>query len=82
MHIVGPRPIVHDELERYGDDANTFLSAKPGITGMWQVAGRSEVSYPDRKYLDLLYIQHKSFKLDLTILLKTIWKVIKRDGAY
>ncbi|HGY54739.1 MAG TPA: sugar transferase [Caldithrix abyssi] len=82
MHVVGPRPIVQDELERYGNDADTFLSVKPGITGMWQVAGRSDVPYPDRKYLDLLYIQHKSFKLDLTILLKTIWKVIKRDGAY
>ena len=82
MHIIGPRPIVIDELERYGQDADTFLSVKPGITGLWQVAGRSDVPYPDRKYLDLLYIQHKSFKLDLTILFKTVWKVIKRDGAY
>ncbi len=82
MHIIGPRPIVKDELERYGDDADTFLSVKPGITGLWQVAGRSDVPYPDRKYLDLLYIQHKSFKLDLIILLKTVWKVINRDGAY
>ncbi|HID37891.1 MAG TPA: sugar transferase [Calditrichaeota bacterium] len=82
MHIIGPRPIVKDELERYGQDADTFLSVKPGITGLWQVAGRSDVPYPDRKYLDLLYIQHKSFKLDLTILFKTVWKVIKRDGAY
>ena len=82
MHVIGPRPIVKDELERYGEDAATFLSVKPGITGLWQVAGRSDVPYPDRKYLDLLYIQHKSFKLDLTILLKTVWKVIKRDGAY
>lgn len=82
MHLVGPRPIVTDELERYGEHADVFLSVKPGITGLWQVTGRSEIGYPDRKYLDLLYIQNRSLRLDFTILAKTIWKVIKRDGAY
>jgi len=82
MHLVGPRPIVQEEIERYGDDADTFLSVKPGITGLWQVVGRSDIGYPDRKYLDLLYIKHKSFWLDLTIFFKTFWKVITRDGAY
>lgn len=82
MHFVGPRPIVQDEIERYGEDAETFLSVKPGITGLWQVVGRSDIGYPDRKYLDLLYIKNKTFRLDVTIFFKTFWKVITRDGAY
>ncbi len=82
MHLVGPRPIVQDEIERYGEDAGTFLSVKPGITGLWQVVGRSDIGYPDRKYLDLLYIEHRSFWLDLTLFFKSFWKVLTRDGAY
>ncbi len=82
MRIIGPRPIVHDEIERYGDDADIFLSVKPGITGLWQVSGRSDVGYPDRKYLDLLYILHRSMWLDVKIFFKTIWRVFNKNGAY
>lgn len=82
MSLVGPRPIVPDEIERYGEDAEEFLSVKPGITGLWQVTGRSDVPYPDRKYLDLLYIRNRTLRMDLVIIFKTIWKVIARDGAY
>lgn len=82
MSLVGPRPIVPAEIERYGEDAEEFLSVKPGITGLWQVAGRSTVSYPDRKYIDLAYIQNRSLYLDLKILLKTIKAVFVRRGAH
>ena len=82
MSIVGPRPIVPEEIERYGEHSQEFLSVKPGITGLWQVCGRSNISYPDRKYLDLIYIQKKNFFLDLKIIFRTIIVVIKKVGAH
>lgn len=82
MSIVGPRPIVPEEIERYGEHVNEFLSVKPGITGLWQVTGRNEIDYPDRKYLDLIYVSNKSLWLDFKIILKTFVVVIKKIGAH
>lgn len=82
MSLVGPRPIVPQEIERYEGHERDFLSVKPGITGLWQVSGRSEIEYPQRKYLDLLYVKNKSLFLDFKILLKTIVTVVRKSGAH
>lgn len=82
MTLVGPRPIVPDEMERYGEHAKEFVSAKPGITGLWQTTGRSEIDYPDRKYLDIIYIRNKTFLLDIKIILKTFKAVFRKIGAH
>lgn len=82
LSLVGPRAITADELERYGDDAETLLSVKPGVTGYWQINGRSRLSYQDRVRLDLLYIQGWSFRLDLEILAKTARTLLRRGDAY
>jgi len=73
MSIVGPRDIIRPELEQhYGQCKEKFLSVKPGLTGLWQVSGRSRLPYKERVRLDLYYIDNRSLKLDLKILLKTI----------
>lgn len=82
MSLVGPRPIVPKEIERYGRYRDYLLSVKPGITGIWQVSGRNHIDYPDRKYLDLIYIDQKSILLDIKILWKTIFVVIKKVGVH
>lgn len=82
MSLVGPRPIVPNEIERYEGYERQFLSVKPGITGLWQVSGRSDIEYPQRKYLDLLYVENQSLLLDFKILFKTIFIVLKRSGAH
>jgi exopolysaccharide biosynthesis polyprenyl glycosylphosphotransferase len=82
MSLVGPRPIVPPEIEKYGDYAPLLLSVKPGLTGYWQVNGRSSVDYPLRAELDLEYVRDQSFKMDMDILLKTIPAVMRRKGAY
>lgn len=82
MSIVGPRPIVPEEIERYEGFEKLFLSFKPGITGLWQITGRSDIEYPQRKYLDLLYIENKSIMFDIKIFLKTIKIVLFRRGAH
>lgn len=82
MSLVGPRPVVQEELREYGNNKDKFLSVKPGVTGYWQVSGRSSVGYPDRVNIELYYIEAKSLKMDLYILLKTIMMVVLRKGAY
>ncbi len=82
MSLVGPRPIVPDELALYGRGAPTFLSLKPGITGAWQVNGRSHVGYPDRADIELEYARNWSLGRDLSILLKTVPAVLRGHGAY
>ena len=82
MSLVGPRPIVEPELERYGDDAFYYLEARPGITGVWQVSGRSDTDYRFRVYLDSWYVKNWSLWYDIVILIKTIRVVITRAGAY
>ncbi|WP_243388211.1 sugar transferase [Bacillus kexueae] len=82
MSLVGPRPVVKEELKEYKDKVNEFLSVKPGVTGYWQVSGRSSVGYPERTNIELYYIYNQSFMLDIKILLKTIIVVLFKRGAY
>jgi Undecaprenyl-phosphate galactose phosphotransferase WbaP len=82
MSIVGPRPIVGEEVRRYGDALRHYVTVKPGITGLWQVSGRNDVSYHQRVQLDQFYIRHWSPWLDIHILARTVVVLIKRKGAY
>ncbi len=82
MSFVGPRPVTAEETEKYGDHKNLVLSVLPGLSGMWQVSGRSETSYEERIFYDSYYIQNWSIWLDFWIIIKTIWVVLRRKGAY
>lgn len=82
MSLVGPRPIVSEELIRYGDSANYYLMVKPGMTGLWQVSGRNDIDYNIRVNLDSYYVQHWSLWFDIVILFKTIKVVLNKSGAY
>jgi exopolysaccharide production protein ExoY len=82
LSLVGPRPIITPELERYGKEGATYLSVKPGITGLWQVSGRSETGYDERVRLDVQYVNNWKLALDLAILVKTVRTVLVREGAY
>ncbi len=82
MSLVGPRPIVAAEVERYGEYFSDYCLVKPGVTGLWQVSGRSHVSYPERVQLDRQYAHHWSLTADLRILCRTFSSVANQDGAY
>ena len=82
MSLVGPRPIVEEERARYGDDFIYYLAVTPGITGLWQVSGRNQVSYEERVQLDRCYAETWSFWLDLRILVRTVSVVLSRRGAH
>lgn len=82
MSVVGPRPIVESEIAKYSSDFATYASVKPGVTGLWQVRGRSDTSYSERVELDVQYVSNMSFNLDLWIILKTISVVLNGRGAY
>ncbi len=82
MSLVGPRPVVPDELRRYGNKVETFLSAKPGITGLWQISGRNDMDYRRRVALDVCYVRSRRMTLDLAIILRTLPAVFTRNGAY
>lgn len=82
MSLVGPRPIVEAEIPRYGPAFSTYIRVRPGITGLWQVSGRNDVSYSTRVRIDKFYINNWSIWLDLLILAKTLPVVIKGKGAY
>jgi len=82
MSLVGPRPIIDEELLRYEDDSEYYLMAKPGMSGLWQVSGRNDVDYATRVYLDSWYVKNWSLWYDIAILFKTVGVVLKRDGAY
>ncbi|WP_238594642.1 sugar transferase [Caenibacillus caldisaponilyticus] len=82
MSLVGPRPVVEEELIEYGAKVSHFLSVKPGITGYWQVNGRSNVGYPERVDIELFYVYNQSLRLDIIILLKTVLSVITKKGAF
>lgn len=82
MSLVGPRPIVREEEKRYGKYSDSIHSIKPGITGLWQVSGRNLTTYHRRIAINLYYVRHKSWKLDLWILCKTVWAVIGGYGAF
>ena len=81
MSLVGPRPIVQDEVARYADQIEHYAAVRPGITGLWQVSGRSDVGYDQRVELDTLYVREQSFVGDLVILVKTVKVVVMRTGS-
>ncbi len=81
MSCVGPRPVVEEELVRYGDNAADYLAARPGMTGLWQISGRSRLGYADRVQLDALYVRRWTLGLDLVILIKTIPAVLRAQDA-
>jgi lipopolysaccharide/colanic/teichoic acid biosynthesis glycosyltransferase len=82
MSLVGPRPIVAAEVEKYGEFFSDYCLVKPGITGLWQVSGRSACTYAERVQLDRRYAHTWSLRQDLKILIKTLPSVINQDGAY
>ena len=82
MSLVGPRPIVAAEVEKYGVYFSDYCAVKPGVTGLWQVSGRSRISYAERVQLDRRYAGTWSFAGDLRILLRTLSSVVNQDGAY
>lgn len=81
LSIIGPRPVVQEELEKYGDNAMKFLSVTPGLTGYWAANGRSCTSYEQRMEMELFYVDNLSLKMDIKIFFKTIISVLKREGA-
>jgi lipopolysaccharide/colanic/teichoic acid biosynthesis glycosyltransferase len=82
MSLVGPRIIAPDEIKKYGQWGDNLMSVMPGLTGLWQVSGRSDTTYDERVRLDMDYIHNWSVWMDIRILLQTIPAVLKGDGAY
>ncbi|MCY7324338.1 MAG: sugar transferase, partial [Phormidesmis sp. CAN_BIN36] len=84
MSVVGPRPLVIEELPRYGAHIDRVLTIRPGITGLWQVSGRNDIPYPQRVRMDLYYANSRNFWMDLWVVVKTIGVVVfpKNNGAY
>jgi Undecaprenyl-phosphate galactose phosphotransferase WbaP len=84
MSVVGPRPLVEEELPKYGSAIDQILTIRPGITGLWQVSGRNDIPYPRRVQIDLHYVKFGNLWLDLWIILKTVGVVVipKNNGAY
>ncbi len=82
MSLVGPRPIVAAEVEKYGDCFSCYCRVKPGLTGLWQVSGRSSVSYEERVALDCRYVGQWSLLGDFKILSRTFASVVNQDGAF
>ncbi|XHX76838.1 MAG: sugar transferase [Stenomitos frigidus ULC029] len=84
MSVVGPRPVVTEELERYGSYADRVFSIRPGITGLWQVSGRNDIPYPRRVQIDIYYVNCRSLLMDLGIVARTLSVILypKDNGAY
>ena len=82
MSLVGPRPIVDDEVDKYSDMFSLYLRVRPGLTGLWQVSGRNNTTYQDRVRLDSYYVRNWSPWLDYYILLRTIRTIVLREGAF
>jgi undecaprenyl-phosphate galactose phosphotransferase len=82
MSLVGARPIVQDEISRYGCDIEYYYAAKPGLTGLWQVSGRSDTSYAERVRLDVWYVRNWTLWHDIAILFRTIPVVFLQRGAH
>ncbi len=81
MSVVGPRPIIQKELDRYGEYKDAYLSVLPGLTGMWQAYGRNNLTFAERIKMDVYYVRERSMKLDLIILCQTIKTVLIGEGA-
>jgi exopolysaccharide production protein ExoY len=82
MSLVGPRPVLRDELAYFGDRAAQIVEVRPGLTGLWAVSGRSEISYQERVELEYRYVVEWSLRMDASILLRTIPAVVRGHGAY
>jgi lipopolysaccharide/colanic/teichoic acid biosynthesis glycosyltransferase len=84
MSVVGPRPLVPEEIERYGTAIDRILTISPGVTGLWQVSGRNDIPYADRIRIDVRYVKRRNLWLDLQIVLKTIYLMAmpNKNGAY
>jgi lipopolysaccharide/colanic/teichoic acid biosynthesis glycosyltransferase len=82
MSLVGPRPAIPYEVEMYKPWYRRRLDAKPGITGLWQVSGRSTLGFDEMMQLDIIYVEEQSFKMDLKIILKTPLVILSRKGAF
>jgi exopolysaccharide production protein ExoY len=83
LSVVGPRPVVQEEIDRhFGPKAEKIFSVRPGITGLWQISGRSDTSYSKRIALDECYVEQRSFLTDLKIIALTIPRMISKRGAY
>ena len=82
MSFIGPRPIVEKEVSKYGENFSLYKECKPGLSGLWQVSGRNNTTYPERVQHDMYYIRNKSLMLDLKIFFKTIPVILFKKGAY
>jgi lipopolysaccharide/colanic/teichoic acid biosynthesis glycosyltransferase len=82
MSLVGPRPALPQEVERYGVDPQHRLVVKPGLTGLWQISGRSDLSWDESVRLDLHYVDNWSLGMDVQIVLRTVRAVLSHRGAY
>jgi Undecaprenyl-phosphate galactose phosphotransferase WbaP len=82
MSLVGPRPIVRNEVERYAEEFDIYQKVRPGITGLWQVSGRSETTYEARVAMDVHYVRNWSVWLDVYLLARTVGVVLRKQGAY
>ncbi len=81
MTLIGPRPVIEVELEKYGFHKDKFLSVTPGLTGYWQANGRSNTTYEERIKMDMYYIDHMNVFLDIKIVFQTVRSVLKKEGA-
>jgi lipopolysaccharide/colanic/teichoic acid biosynthesis glycosyltransferase len=84
MSVVGPRPLVPEEIEKYGNSIDKVLTIRPGITGLWQVSGRNDIPYAQRIRIDVSYVKRRNFWLDLRIVILTVAVMLmpKNNGAY
>ena len=81
LSIVGPRPIVPQEIKKYGSYGQKLLTVKPGLTGYWQVSGRNKIDYPARVLMDMYYIDHQSLAFDVNIIARTFWVLLTMEGS-
>ena len=81
MTLIGPRPIVREEMSKYSIYADKLLSVKPGMSGLWQTAGRSRTTYRERVHLDMHYIDHRCLLFDLQLIVLTVVEVLRKSGA-
>lgn len=81
LSIIGPRPVIAEELKKYGYNIDKFLSVTPGLTGYWAANGRSNTTYEQRMQMELFYIDNMSLKMDIKVFFKTILSVVKKEGA-
>jgi lipopolysaccharide/colanic/teichoic acid biosynthesis glycosyltransferase len=82
MSLIGPRPIIRSEIEKYSIYADKLFSVTPGLSGLWQTSGRSNTSYRERVLLDMYYIDNRSLRLEVQLILLTVITVLRKSGAY